>query len=413
MLANVSLPGGRIADLTIEGGIVVHAGAARPADQVIDCGGKLCIPAGIDLHVHMRGRGERGKEDWASGTRAALAGGVTLVVDQPNTVPPIATPAELEARIGEARRDAVCHFAVNGALTAESDLEGLWRGGAALFGEGFLAPSTHGIAIGEDQLPALLARVAKLGATASIHAEEVQALADTNPLEHALARPASGEARTVSRAAAAADATGCRLHFCHLSTAEGIAAARGRGTIEATPHHLLLSFEAFLECGGRGKVNPPLRSEEDRRALFRCWNAIDVIASDHAPHQSAEKDAPWESAPAGLPGTETMLPLLVVEYLRGSIDHSSLVAKTSTNPARILGIEPPGLGVGDRADIAVFPRESTRISAEMLHSKAGWTPYEGRDAVFPEIVCMAGECVYRDGEFLPGQPVFVPGKGLL
>jgi dihydroorotase len=360
----------------------------------------------------MRGGEERQKEDWAAGTRAALAGGVALVVDQPNTVPPITTTAQLEARIGEARSEAVCHFAVNGALMADCDFKGLWRAGAALFGEGFLAPSTRGDAIEAGQLRDLIARVAGLGATASIHAEEILPLADTNPLEHALARPAAGEERAIGQAIAA-NAAGCRLHFCHLSTAGAVMAARGRGTLEVTPHHLLLSLEAFMECGGRGKVNPPLRSEGERQELFRSWDAIDVVASDHAPHTSAEKAAPWESAPAGLPGVETMLPLLVYECLQGSIDLPSLIAKTSRNPAAILGVQPPGLSVGDRADIAIFPREPTKITAEALHSKAGWTPFEGRNAVFPETVCLAGECVYRGGEYQSGHPMFFPGKGLL
>ncbi len=410
VLKNVHLGDGRTVDLSLAGGVVVHAGAARPSYEILDCSGLYCLPAAVDMHVHMRGGRESYKEDWSSGSRSALAGGVTVVVDQPNTDPPLTTAERLRERIREAEGASLCSFAVNGALSPDADLEGLWAAGALCFGEGFTAPSTSARAIGTSDLPGILTRIRSLDGLATIHAEEVADLPDTQVVEHNLARSPAGEVRIV-RAVQEANTAGCRLHFCHLSTADAVDAAQG--TVEVTPHHLLLSLEDFLECGGKGKVNPPLREEAERRALFSRWDAIDVIASDHAPHTPGEKAFAFTAAPAGFPGVETMVPLLMAEVIEGRIDLTSLIEKTSAAPASILGIPPAGFIPGNRADFALYPREIVRIEVDALHSRAGWTPFEGMPAVFPRIVVQGGVPVYREGEFAPAHPRWYAGKGFM
>ncbi len=203
--------------------------------------------------------------------------------------------------------------------------------------------------------------------------------------------------------------SGCRLHFCHLSSPASIRAATG--SVEVTPHHLFLSREGFDPCDSFGKVNPPLRSERERKKVWKEWDRIDVIASDHAPHTIAEKEQDFGSAPSGLPGVETMIPLLLAEVIEGRITLSSLIEKTVYNPARILGIPRAGYAPGDRADFALYKKAAEPIQTDRLHSKCGWTPFEGQKAVFPETVVMGGEIVYREGEFFPSEPSWFPGNG--
>ncbi len=410
VLRNVALPTGRRADVVIAGGVVRHVGAPVRADETIDCRGYTCLPGAVDMHVHMRGGVQAEKEDWHTGTMSAVAGGVTVVVDQPNTVPPITTPELLRARIREAEREAVCGFAVNAGVSPDADLAGMRDAGAMAFGETFAAPSSYGEGLDPGALKGLLSRIHALGGLATIHAEEVSGPAPATLADHDRARSGAGEARAVRGVSALAPA-GTRLHFCHLSTAASVEAARG--TVEVTPHHLFLSHELFEEDDTLARMNPPLRDEETRRDLWSCWNAIDVVASDHAPHTLREKRAPFEIAPSGVPGVETMVPLLMAAVCRGRITLASVIEKTSWNPAAILGIQRAGFEPGDRADYALYPDEVARIDPSCLHAKCGWSPFEGLDAVFPDEVIVRGKRAYVCGDCREACPAWHPGQGYL
>jgi dihydroorotase len=412
LLKNVSLPEGRTVDISVAGGLVVHAGAGARAEQNIDCSDLIVLPGAVDMHVHMRGGArEFRKEDWGTGSRAALAGGVTLVVDQPNTDPPLTTVEAYRARVEEARRDSLCHFAVNAGAVPGAPLGDLLRAGAMAFGEIFLAPSTGAGGIPPGAVGELLGEIHALGAPATIHAEEVGELKDTGLASHAMGRSPEGEVLAIRRAKELAP-RGMRLHFCHLSTA-GALDASAPHTAEVTPHHLLLSQEDFGASDPQGKVNPPLRTTIDRQRLLAAWDRATVLASDHAPHTKEEKAVEFSRAPSGMPGVETMVPLLLPRVLAGEITLASLVAKTSAGPCSVLGIPPPGFRPGQRADFALFPGETTVIHAKDLHSRCGWTPFEGREAVFPSAVILAGKEVFRDGDFTPGSPRWFPGRGYI
>jgi len=412
LLKNVKLPEGRIVDISVAGGIVAHAGAGGKAGGVIDCSGFLVLPGGVDMHVHMRGGSrESYKEDWGTGSRAALAGGVTLVVDQPNTDPPLTTVQAFRDRAREAQRDSLCHFAVNAGAVPGAPPADPWKAGAMAFGEIFLAPSTGAAGVPPPEMKGLLADIHALGAPATIHAEEVTGGPDVDIASHGESRSSAGEIAAVGMVKGMVP-KGMSLHFCHLSTAGAVAASVPHGS-EATPHHLLLSQKDFGPEDARGKVNPPLRSAADRDGLFAAWDRITVLASDHAPHTVAEKSGGFSRAPAGMPGVETMIPLMVPKVLSGEITLTSLIAKTSVNPCRILGIPAPGFSKGDRADFALFPREATTIHARDLHSRCGWTPFEGKQAIFPSMVIMGGETVVRDGEITRGDPRWFPGRGYI
>lgn len=412
LLKNVRLPEGRTVDISASRGLVVHAGAGGKAGETIDCSGLLVLPGGVDMHVHMRGGSRESlREDWGTGSKAALAGGVTLVVDQPNTDPPLTTVEAFRARLDEAGRSSLCHFAVNAGAVPGAPLPDLWRSGAMAFGEIFLAPSTGSSMVSPGRMRELLGEIHALGALATIHAEEAQNGQASGLVSYGEIRPMEGEIRAVEEVKGMAP-TGMRLHFCHLSTADAVAAAVPHSS-EATPHHLLLSQEDFGPDDPRGKVNPPLRSAADREGLFQSWERIRVLASDHAPHTVDEKSVGFSRAPAGMPGVETMIPLLLPKVLSREIALSSLIAKTSANPCSVLGIPPPGFSPGDRADFALYPRQVSTVHAEYLHSRCGWTPFEGREAVFPARVILAGEQVFHDGDFIRGAPRWFPGRGYI
>jgi dihydroorotase len=410
VLKNVTLPGGRIADLSLDGGYVVHAGAGIPSDRSIDCSGLLVLPGATDIHVHMRGGSQSQKEDWATGSRSALAGGVTLVVDQPNTIPPLATPEAFGRRLKDASEHAACSFAINSAITRDTDIVRMWKAGAMAFGETFFGPSSYGEAVDPATLERSFAAVNALGGLVTVHAENATGRPEACLADHDRARPASGENEAI-RAVRERNRSGCRLHFCHLSTAGALAAA-GEVSSEVTPHHLFLSTDSFRDPEDTcGKVNPPLRTEKERRDLWTCWDKIPIIASDHAPHTRAEKRAPFAAAPSGIPGVETMMPLLAAKVLNRTITAASLINKTSTNPALLLGIQKAGFSIRDRADFALYPKAPVRVRADDLHSRCGWTPFEGMPAAFPATVIMGGEVVYRNGDFFTGSPRWFPGKG--
>lgn len=408
LLKNVSLPEGRVADLRCENGRVSHVGAGGTADRTIDCAGYRVLPAAVDVHVHMRGGPQSAKEDWESGSRSALAGGVTVVVDQPNTVPPLTTPETFSARVDNARAHSLCSFAVNSSVTRDTPLAAMWKAGAALFGETFFAPSSYGDAVDETVLAQALQKIRQLGAVATIHAEEVTDGDDTSLSAHAHLRSVQGEARAV-RAVQQCNAAGCRLHFCHMSTRDSVAAASG--TVEVTPHHLFLSHEMFDDGNTLAKMNPPLRSAMERKDLWSAWDRIDIIASDHAPHTRNEKSVPFPAAPSGVPGVETMVPLLLARVAEKKISLADVITKTVENPSRLLGIPPAGFLVGNRADFAIYPKEPLPVDADSLHSRCGWTPFEGLPAIFPVRVIMGGDVVFEEGEFHRGSPEWIPGPG--
>ncbi|WAC04041.1 MAG: dihydroorotase [Methanoregula sp.] len=408
VLSNVTLPDGRVADISSGGGYVTHIGSAQSCDRIIDCTGLLALPGAIDMHVHMRGGKQSAKEDWQTGSQSALAGGVTVVVDQPNTVPPVTSPMALQDRVQDAKEHSLCHFGINSGVNAKTSLEMMWQAGALAFGEIFFAPSSYGEAIGKETLIQVFERISSLGALATIHAEMISPVPDQDLRSHDRARSSDGETEAV-RTVNQCNRSRCRVHFCHLSSSASIEAASG--SVEVTPHHLFLSQDSFDPSSAFGKVNPPLRTENQRRDLWKRWERIDVIASDHAPHTADEKHTAFPDAPAGIPGVETMMPLLVAKVIERKISVLSLAKKTSFTPANLLGIPKAGFSIGNRADYALFPKSPVRITIDTLHSKCGWTPYEDQMAVFPDTVIMGGEPVYHKREFLEGSPAWFPGAG--
>jgi dihydroorotase len=417
-LRDARLADGRRRDVRVdrEAGVVDAVGESLAAEETLDVAGKLLLPGMVDTHVHFREPGAAHKETWATGSRSAAAGGVTTVVDQPNTDPPTVTGAAFDRKAELATRSLV-DFGLNGGVTADWVPDALFARPLFALGEVFLADSTGEMGIDADLFADAVAAAAQAGVTVTVHAEdaglfEASALPDTgtdaDPSEveaWSAYRPAEAEVAAVERAlsvGAEADAT---LHVAHTSTPAAVdLVAATDATCEVTPHHLFLSTDD-RELGTFGRMNPPLRSEERRRGLFErtAEGAVDVVATDHAPHTRAEKDAPLRDAPSGVPGVETALPLLLAAAADGRLSHERVRDLTAANPAAVFDLPRKGrVEAGRDADLVLVPDDTRPIRAADLHSKCEWTPFEGMPGVFPEWTMVRGTVVYADsGSDLP------------
>jgi dihydroorotase len=389
-------------DIWVKDGRIAAMGGDHRAEERIDARGMLVLPGAIDAHVHFRDPGPNYKEDWASGSAAAVAGGVTTVIDQPNT-----SPRTLDAHTFAEKLDIASHrsradFCLNGG---PGNIDELAAAGAAAIGEIFSYEHS------DEQLQKILGQVEQAGMLATLHAEDgliikekTTSLLSRHDAEvYSQARPAEAEVVAIDKCL---DWTS-RLHICHLSSSQGlerVARAKKEGkkvTSEATPHHLLLNIKDYKKQGSYLKMNPPLRSQADNDALWqglRC-GTIDILASDHAPHLPEEKKEDIWEAPAGVPGVETMLPMMLMAVKRNQISLERLVDAVACRPACIFGLVGKGsIETGKDADLVILDTKSiSQINADRLHSRADWTPFQGRDAIFPQMTLVRGNVVY-DGE---------------
>jgi dihydroorotase len=424
LFRDARLADGRVCDVRTEGERIVAIADsvdAESADRVIDAGGQLLLPGAIDAHVHFREPGDPQKETWTTGSQSAAAGGVTTVVDQPNTSPPTVTGTAFDDKADLAAASYV-DYGINGGVTPEWDPESLFERPLFALGEVFLADSTGEMGIDIDRFADAVERAAAADVVVTVHAEDADRFdgsardrdaggvgRDADADVWSQYRSADAEAAAVERAVDVGREAGAEIHIAHTSTPEGVDAAVAAGaTCEVTPHHLFLSREDATELGTYGRMNPPLRSEERRAALWDrlVGGDVDIVATDHAPHTVAEKDANLWDAPSGVPGVETMLPLLLERARRGQIGYERVRDVTATNVARIFDLPQKGrIAEGYDADLAlVDPEDSREIRGEDLHSKCGWTPFEGEHGVFPTLTVVRGTVVY-DGNEVVGEPI--------
>ncbi|WP_160134377.1 dihydroorotase [Halococcus salsus] len=410
LITNARLADGRRRDVRVDGERIaaVEADLDPHADErVLDTDDDLLLPGMIDTHVHFREPGFPEKETWATGSRSAAAGGVTTVVDQPNTEPPTVTGDAFDDK-ADLATDSIVDFGINGGVTPEWDPEELFDRPLFALGEVFLADSTGEMGIDADLFATAAREAADHGVPVTVHAEDAT-LFDEGARNRDDAdawsayRTAEAEAVAVERACEVGREVGSGVHIAHTSTPEGVDAANEAGmTCEVTPHHLLLSRDDLDDLGTLGRMNPPLRSEERRAAVYdRVANGtVDVIATDHAPHTRAEKDAGIWDAPSGVPGVETALPLLLEEARQGRLGYERVRDLTAANPAAVFDRPRKGrVEAGRDADLVLVDPDSPReIRGEGLHSKAGWTPFEGWNGVFPELTMVRGETVYERNE---------------
>lgn len=340
----------------------------------------LRLPGLIDPHVHMREPGATHKEDWDSGTQAALAGGFTAVLAMPNTRPPITDAETLALALEAAGRKARCDYAQY--LGAGPDNA---RSAAAL------APRAAGLKMYLDQT------------YGPLRLDDM-----TLWMEHFAAWPADqpivahAESRSMAAVMLVAQIYDRPVHIAHVALREEILlirAAKERGlkvTCEVGPHHLFLSQADLTENGGRlagarGEVRPRLAKPEDQQALWENLAYIDCFATDHAPHTLAEKDGP--NPPPGFPGLETALPLLLTAVHAGRLSVEDIVLRCCTNPRRIFHLpEQP------ETWIEVDPEASWQILAERTFTRSAWTPFEGQPVKGRVTrVVLRGQAAFEDG----------------
>ena len=415
--------GGRVieADIGIRDGRVSAVGAVPgSAAETVEVRGLVALPGLIDGHVHFREPGAEHKEDLATGTAAAALGGVTAVLEMPNTNPPTTTAEALADKVARARGRAwVDHAFFVGAtgdnLDALAELEAL-PGAAGV--KLFMGSSTGTLLVADAAgLRAVLGRGRR---RVAVHAEDEARLRERRPLAeegahpglHPTWRDVEAAVRATRRLLDAAEEAGRPVHVLHLSTAEEVELLRRhrhRATCEVTPQHLtLVAPECYERLGTKAQLNPPIREARHREALWRAVRAglVDAIASDHAPHTLAEKARPYPASPSGLPGVQTMLPLMLEHVAAGRLDLPALARLGAEGPARVWGIAGKGrIAPGMDADLVlVDPRATRRIEDDWIASRCGWTPFAGmRVRGWPVHTLLRGAFIVRD-EALVGPP---------
>ena len=398
---------GRIAQLSVPGTLspaTLSGGPAAGELEIVEGEGRLyALPAFFDPHVHLRSPGQEHKEDIESGTRAAAAGGYGAVIAMPNTDPPIDSPKQLCSVRETAAARAHVPVGNLGALTRALDGEQLTEMGA-LREHGALGFTDDGHPVANaGVLREALQRQHEYGGTIALH-EEDRSLSRGGAMHegmlsselHIPGIPCSSEASMVARDAVLAGSEGARVHFQHLSCAasvEAVAVAKAGGvgvSAEATPHHLLLTEDAVRgireEAGGvgvdgggiggdehgldtRAKMNPPLATESDRKALVEALRAgtIDCVATDHAPHAEAEKALPFTQAPMGTTGLETAFAALYTELVLPGVLGLEVLLERMTVGAALFGLPVPTIAQGAEANIALID-----LDAEWVAGEHGW-----------------------------------------
>jgi allantoinase len=418
-----------VADIGVVGGNIAAIGApgtlGERAERVLDAGGHYVLPGVIDGHVHFREPGLEYKEDFGSGSRSAVMGGVTTVLDMPNTVPPTATADLVSAKQQLVEAKAYCDFGLYGLLVQDSveQLAPMAEAGVVGF-KCFLGRSTGNIGPPDDgRLLEALSIVAGLGLRCGFHAENdqilqhqiavLQAAGRTDALAHVESRPVVAEVEAIQRAALFASATGASIHIFHLSSRDGLETVqtwRRKGvdiTCEVTPQHCFLSAERMQTLGSLLRINPPVREAGHGAALLEglISGSVDAIATDHSPHTRGEKlqGDIWQAV-SGFAGVELSLRLFLTF---GKMSLQQLVRVTSEGPARTWGLYPRkgALAVGSDADLIVVDLDRDDVIEERrLHGKNNLTPFEGhrtRGAAVATVV--RGQVVMQHGE-LVGQP---------
>jgi dihydroorotase len=415
LFRNATLADGRRRDVRVSGETVAAVGedlGGREGERTVDATGKRLLPGMIDAHVHFREPGDSHKEDWTTGSRSAAAGGVTTVVDQPNTSPPTVDGAAFDEK-ADLAADSLVDYGLNGGVTADWDPDSLLDRDLFALGEVFLADSTGNMGIEEPLFLDALAEADARDVTVTVHAEDaslfnVSAKERDDADAWSAYRTARAEAAAVERACEVAAERDTTIHVAHTSTPRGIDIASGAGmTCEVTPHHMYLSRDDLRELGTHGRMNPPLRREKRRQRVYDrvVDGTVDMVATDHAPHTAEEKDADIWDAPSGVPGVETALPLLLADARTGDLTYERVRDLTAANPADVFDLPSKGrVAEGIDADLVlVDPGKTHPVRADRLHTKCDWTPFEGREAVFPELTLVRGTVVYeRDSDDRPG-----------
>ena len=383
-----------------DGKITTVRSSVPGGEKRIDVPGGVILPGFVDPHVHFRDPGMTEKEDFLSGTNAAVHGGVTCVLDMPNTVPPVTDVNSLLEKKDRIKGRAYIDYGLFAAVTpgCNAALMAPFVPGFKLF----MGSTTGKILLNDDkEIRPAFNDIFKTGKRVSVHAEDDSMISkepENDCRDHLRNRPVEAEINALRRLSRF---KGMKVNICHNTNAESIEMANGLGfTTEVTLHHLFFESDKFSSA--EYKVNPPIRNAPVRDKLYRSFisGKISMFGSDHAPHTVSDKSQDFDSAPSGIPGVETTIPIVMNMVRKNTIPLAQAVSMGSETPAASFGMKKGKIEEGYDADLSVFDtRKFTNISVRKLHSKAGHSPFDGWEAVFPEMVMARGEIQIDGGEF--------------
>lgn len=413
-------------DVGVRGGRIAAIGslAGASAAEVIDCTGLHILPGVIDSQVHFREPGAEHKEDLESGSRAAVAGGVTGVFEMPNTKPLTTSAETLADKVKRATNRMFCDFAFYMGGTRENarQLPELERLPGCAGTKVFMGSSTGDLLVDDDQGIDLI--ISQIRRRAAFHSEDEFRLKARkseqragDPSSHPVWRDPEAARLCTERLLRIARKHGKRIHVLHISTADEmplLADNKDLATVEVTPHHLtLVAPDAYERLGTKAQMNPPVRDEHHRAAIWRALQAgvVDVLGSDHAPHTLAEKEKSYPESPSGMTGVQTLVPIMLDHVNKGRLTLERFVDLTSHGPGRIFGIAGKGrIAEGYDADFTIVDlKRRQTITNGWMESRAGWTPYDGVDVQgWPIGTIIRGRRVMWESEILgaaQGQPI--------
>ncbi|MBN9221173.1 MAG: dihydroorotase [Mesorhizobium sp.] len=408
-------------DIGIRDGRIATIGDLRQASagETIDCAGLHILPGVVDSQVHFREPGLEHKEDLETGSRAAVLGGVTAVFEMPNTNPLTTSEATLadKVRRGSARMHCDFAFWVGGTRENAGDVGELERLPGAAGIKVFMGSSTGDLLVEDDEGVASILRNTRR--RAAFHSEDEFRLRERlgervegDPSSHPVWRDEIAALRCTERLVRIARGARARIHVLHISTAEEILFLEQHkdvATCEATPHHLTLTADDYARLGTLIQMNPPVRAARHRDGVWHgiSQGIVDVLGSDHAPHTLAEKAKPYPSSPSGMTGVQTLVPIMLDHVNAGRLTLQRFVDLSSHGPQRIFGMARKGrIAAGYDADFTIvdMKRRETITNAQ-AGSKAGWTPYDGKEVTgWPVGTIVRGTRVMWEGEIVtPGQ----------
>ncbi len=416
-LADIGVRDGRIAAIGDLG--QAHAG------ETFDAAGLTVLPGVIDTQVHFREPGLEWKEDLQTGGRSAVLGGVTAVFEMPNTSPPTTDPDALADKLARAKGRMDCDhaFYVGGTHENAQWLGELERLPGCCGIKVFMGSSTGSLLVADDEGVADILK--HIHRRAAFHSEDEYRLAERKGLartgdwtSHPEVRDVETALRCTERLVRIATRLGKRIHVLHVTTAEEmafLAQHKDVASVETTPQHLTLAApEAYERLKGYAQMNPPIREARHRDALWAegiAGGVVDVLGSDHAPHTVEEKARPYPASPSGMPGVQTLVPLMLTHVAQGRMTLERFVDLTSHGAQRLFGLADKGrIAEGMHADLTVVDLKAKRtITHADQATRAGWTPFDGFEATgWPMATVIRGRVVMRDGEVVEaggGEPL--------
>jgi dihydroorotase len=386
------------------------------AAEVFDATGLLAMPGVIDTQVHFREPGLEWKEDLETGSQAAVMGGVVAVFEMPNTNPTTTNTAAFEDKLKRARHRMHCDhaFYVGGTHENVHELGELERLPGCCGVKVFMGASTGTLLIADDA--GVAAVLANVNRRATFHSEDEYRLAERRPLaregdwtSHDYVRDAQSAIQSTHRLVRLAREAGKRIHVLHVTTSEEIdflADNKDIATVELTPQHLtLVAPEAYERLKGLAQMNPPIRDQYHVNGLWRgiVQGVADVLGSDHAPHTLEEKAKPYPASPSGMPGVQTLLPVMLNHVAHGRLSLERLVDLTSAGAQRVFGVADKGrMAVGYDGDVTLVDLKEKRVLRHAdMRTRSGWTPFDGLEVTgWPKATIIRGKVVMRDDEIV-------------